>query len=568
MKRIKSYLLGLIVLLIILFGTVVLIETYQVKVPVNPSQYNKQTISHLRFTEKIKQQNYNLFKNDKYFEFSNWNPYIDEKINIYIPANLCQKLFECYVNMQDSSRILIKKGEIEIQMEAGSSQFSVNGNLVDESLVPFSKEEILYIPLEIIANKLGYEIDLNTQNGIISINGEGVQTILEKYDYRTVGRSPSIKDQGYLSTCWAVASLSALESFLLPNEDIKLSADHMSIQNNFSNTQSDGGNYTMSMAYLVGWQGPILEADDPYGDGISVEGIAPIKHVQGIQIIKEKDYEKIKEMVYKYGAIQTSIYLAMETQYMPSIYYNQDTYSYCYTGEESPNHEVIIIGWDDTYPVENFNGIAKNNGAFICQNSWGTKFGEEGIFYVSYEDFNIGKYNLAYTRIDEPSNYDNIYQTDLCGWVGQLGYDKNTVYFANIYTTPKQEKLAAVGFYATNTELSYEIYIVRDFKDETSFKSKEILQVGSIENVGYYTIDIKDKIILEKDEKYAIVVNVKRKKGTASVAVEYEEEASYVQKIDLENGEGYISADGKTFERTESKYKSNVCLKAYTDDIN
>ena len=27
------------------------------------------------------------------------------------------------------------------------------------------------------------------------------------------------------------------------------------------------------MAYLAGWQGPVLEAEDPYGDGISDESL-------------------------------------------------------------------------------------------------------------------------------------------------------------------------------------------------------------------------------------------------------------------------------------------------------
>ncbi len=38
------------------------------------------------------------------------------------------------------------------------------------------------------------------------------------YDGRTTGRAPSIKNQGSLGTCWAFASLMALEARLLPNE--------------------------------------------------------------------------------------------------------------------------------------------------------------------------------------------------------------------------------------------------------------------------------------------------------------------------------------------------------------
>ena len=139
----------------------------------------------------------------------------------------------------------------------------------------------------------------------------------------------------------------------------------------------------MSTAYLLAWQGPVLEKDDPYGDGKTNEDLTPVKHVQEIQMIESKDLQKIKEMVYKYGGVQSSLYTTMLNSTDYSRYYNADTYAYCYVGMEKPNHDVVIIGWDDNYPKENFNTNIESDGAFICQNSWGTDFGDNGIFYVS-----------------------------------------------------------------------------------------------------------------------------------------------------------------------------------------
>ena len=67
-------------------------------------------------------------------------------------------------------------------------------------------------------------------------------------------------------------------------------------------------------------------------------------------------------------------------------------------------------------------------------NSWGTGFGDGGYFWVSYYDSNVGIYNAAYTKIENTDNYDRIYQSDKCGWVGQLGYGNEEAYFANLYT--------------------------------------------------------------------------------------------------------------------------------------
>ena len=58
---------------------------------------------------------------------------------------------------------------------------------------------------------------------------------------------------------------------------------------------------------------------------------------------------------------------------VPNIF-NQETNSYCYVGSEKPNHDVAIIGWDDSYAKENFPGDLEGDGAFICQNSWGKDF--------------------------------------------------------------------------------------------------------------------------------------------------------------------------------------------------
>ena len=52
----------------------------------------------------------------------------------------------------------------------------------------------------------------------------------------------------------------------------------------------------------------------------------------------------------------------------------------------SINHLISIVGWDDNYDA---NGEWENKGAYICLNSWGERFGDNGYFYVSYDDYFI-----------------------------------------------------------------------------------------------------------------------------------------------------------------------------------
>ena len=51
--------------------------------------------------------------------------------------------------------------------------------------------------------------------------------------------------------------------------------------------QNAGGDYIMSLAYLLSWQGPVTEEEDPYHDGISPVGLKAAKHVQEVRILPE-----------------------------------------------------------------------------------------------------------------------------------------------------------------------------------------------------------------------------------------------------------------------------------------
>ncbi len=385
----------------------------------------------------------------------------------------------------------------------------------------------------------------------------------EVYDYRKIGRAPKAGDQKELGTCWAFSSLMALESTLLPEESLVFSADHMSRMNSFSLGQEEGGHYAMSMAYLLAWQGPVLEEDDPYGDGQSPEGLAPVRHVQEIRLLEPKDYTRIKEAVYTIGGVQSSLYTTMQDPSDADRYYNKETCGYYYPGEERSNHNLVIVGWDDHYPKEAFNQQPEGDGAFICLNSWGPDFGEEGCIYVSYYDTNIGDVNVLYSGITDTEDYTGIYQSDLCGWVGQLGYGRDEAYFANAYTAEGQERLKAVGFYATMPGSSYEVYAAAGLTSPEELELDEPLAKGSMEDAGFYTVRLSKEISLTRGEKFWVAVKLKTPGAIHPVAIEYQPQDGE-SRVDLSDGEVYLSADGKKWVSAEQEQSCNLCLKAYT----
>lgn len=394
------------------------------------------------------------------------------------------------------------------------------------------------------------------------------------YDGREEGRVPSVKNQGSIGTCWAFASLQALEAALLPGESYEFSEDHMSLNNGFCIPQEEGGEYTMSMAYLLSWRGPVLEADDPYGDGISPDGLKSVKHIQEIQILPDKDYEEIKRAVLLYGGVQSSLYTSLAEGDIRSESYNEEAYAYCYIGPEPPNHDSVIIGWDDAYPKENFHGEVQGDGAFICMNSWGDGFGDQGYFYVSYYDSNIGRSNIVYSVVEDTDNYDHIYQSDLRGWVGQLGYGEDTVWFSNVYEAGTSQRIEAAGFYATGPRTAYEIYVVRhvgkesDILESQDFDRKVLLTRGNFDYGGYYTVPLmgnqREDLELSPGERFAVIVKINTPDAIHPAAIEYDSGDGRTF-VNISDGEGYISADGVTWERAEEK-RCNLCLKVYTKD--
>ena len=184
----------------------------------------------------------------------------------------------------------------------------------------------------------------------ISADGSGEQEFIElpsSYDLRE-HRAIRVSDQGDLGTCWAFAALKAVETSMPESMAVPLSADHMSIHNSFGISQNSGGDYSMAMAYLLAWQGPVSEADDPYGDSISPDGLAPVCHVQEIRILQAKDYGAVKRAVFLYGGVQTSLYLPAENRGGDG--------NVCYKGSEEPNHDTVIIGRKSSHQLRSRTG--------------------------------------------------------------------------------------------------------------------------------------------------------------------------------------------------------------------
>ncbi len=504
-------------------------------------------------------------------EYTNLNDgiYMDEQRRIMVPAQMIRDAFDCSAHLYDNRRLVIEKKDDILEFEVNKDYYIRNKEKQKQPHTIVEKDGRLCLPFEILAKELGYTYDWDIETNTLSVqsipSADG-RSLPYRYDLREKGRAPKVRDQGPYGTCWAFASLTALESSLLPEEELLLSVDHMNQNNSFTSSSKDGGQYTMAMAYLAAWQGPVYEADDPYGDGVTDRALTAVRHVQEMQIIDGKNLDGIKKAVFQYGGVESCIYTTLQSADGESASYNPKTNAYCYLGEEKPNHDVVIIGWDDHFARSNFRTPVADNGAFICQNSWGTAFGDDGVFYVSYYDTNIGMHSLVFTEIEESTNYDRIYQADLCGWVGQMGYKKESIYGANVYTAKSEEDVAAAGFYTTDRDTSYKVYLVPEFTDPDSLNNRILVAQGQFAYAGYHTVRFEQSIRIAAGRKFAVAVWLSTPNALRPMAIEYAAD-ELTRQVALDDGEGYISAQGTKWADAKEKLNCNLCIKAYTRKV-
>ena len=389
-----------------------------------------------------------------------------------------------------------------------------------------------------------------------------------RYDLREEIPGLSAPDQGTFSTCWAFAALKALEISMPEELRTELAADHMSLKNSFGLPVSKGGDYSIASSYLLAWQGPISAEEDPYGDGVSPDHAEPVCHVQEIRIPGEKDHEAIKRAVFRAGGVQSSIYMPALGGNEWELFYREDTCSYYYDGNRKPDHDIVIVGWDDTWPAENFTKEPSQDGAYLCMNTWGEDFGDSGFFYVSYDDVRIGTTNVAYTGVERTDNFGILYQTDLCGWTGQLGFGSPEAWFSNVYLAEEDGILRAAGFYAVTPDTEYRVYTAEvsdsDDPEIAGFENRRLAAEGTFEETGFYTVRWARPVRVRKGERFAVIVEICSPETVEPVAIEYRT-GERTRNVDISDGEGYISFDGEQWQRTETEQDCNVCLKVYGD---
>jgi len=388
----------------------------------------------------------------------------------------------------------------------------------------------------------------------------GIKTDLPaKFSLKEQGRLTDIRDQGQEGACWAFAAIASLESRLMPTENKDFSEDNLARLHGFDWKIDDGGNRDIATAYFASGKGPVLEADDPYGDGVANPNAKQVKQIKDIAFLPDKDYTTIKSFVYNYGAVYTTINAVDED----TDYFNSETNAQFYNGSDGSNHAVAIVGWDDNYSKDNFGAIKPlNDGAFIIKNSWGSWWGNEGFFYVSYEDVLVGKENMCILSVENTDMYDKIY--DLSPFNALGSYSTDT--FANVFTRNVQEEetLTAIGIHTNSANVGYSFYLKDGIDDKNDISDAHVVAEGTFLYPGYHIVELNSKELLSSS-KFAISAELSSDYGyPAAIEQKYN---GYATEADADPGESFYF-NGINWVDLNSAYDANYTIKAYIKEEN
>lgn len=322
----------------------------------------------------------------------------------------------------------------------------------------------------------------------------------------------------------------------------------------------------------------------------------PAKRIENKEWNDEYEYdpdgtEAIKDQLNKKRAVE--IGFACNADFNPGI--------------SGSNHAVLIVGYDDNYPKENFGNPAddkrplpEGDGAWLVKNSWGSEEevfpnvdeGDRGLLegqdkppYTATSDVNTGYFWLSYydRTIENPEALAFDKPVTKTGYVidehdfmpvmkMNAAQTESEVKMSNVFTADYNEILTDISCQtaAPGTVVDYKVYLLTQKAEHPEdglvvAEGIETFQYGGFHKIPVTPVNV-DNIQIAKEQQYSVVITQKVPSGSGDryimnvpVGMSKEQATEYdtsYQKGIINEKESYVYVDGEWYDYSDEAFRT------------
>ena len=259
LKHVKRYFL----LLAIICAAGIALTRPQVRYLAGQASESLQSYYVSARADAVNEKGFTLSYNGTMLDIKNMR--MSPQMHLMMPLADVVKYMGTSITVGENGQCFVQGQYLENAAYAAEEKNASDEAAADESPSGRTSENIM-IDMTAVAAALGLDYQWDDGKREASLVFNQNEELPARYDLREVRPLNVVENQGTFGTYWAFASTAALEIALTDGEMLDFSVDHMTMNSGFNIGPTEGGDYNMALAYLAAWKGPVLEADDPYGD--------------------------------------------------------------------------------------------------------------------------------------------------------------------------------------------------------------------------------------------------------------------------------------------------------------